>query len=377
MKKTIVVLSFVLFPTLLVAQMPKMIAEEFMSGSKKGLETVAKGIHLEPAILYTPALTGLQPFRSEFLSSITQQIETSTRSTLTRLIANQARHAYTPHVLSTAQLAQIARAVTPVQTFLQGKEDLLRLMATDTAFEFFTPSTATNNTIYARTKKSIDVADPSAASFFTIPEGELVKVARSEMQSLIENAQQIPLASTQRLIENLQNAARSSTGKRNFLFEKEFLTLVEEDSSSTHEFFAASLSGKRLGTSTHLSFVPVKKDISVLTPKGLRFIKEGSFLNLVSLRLGKIEEAITPAYNIEFPEQEMKSFLQTNPDIPSLFSRPGTYTDPAGISHQFIRLKVPFNITPLGTLREGDYLDIAQPDHLRAVDETFFQQPRY
>lgn len=384
MKKTIVVLSVVLLPTLLAAQggsMPKMIASEFMSGSKSGLQVITKGAvrPVEPAAFYTPAFTPLQMFRSGFTLSpapvLTKQAQVALQANLSRLIAQQNRATFA--TLSNEQLAQVARMSTPVQTFLQGKQDLSRLLMTDTAFEFFTPGTIRNGIISVRTKTDLDIADPSVASFLTIKKGEKLQFSQNDIQSLIQDYQKVPLSSTQRLVEKLQSAARASTGQRTFLFEKEMLTFLEEGSAASQEFFAAPISGKKVATSTHLSFVPVKKDISVLTSKGLRYIQAGSFLNLVPLRLGNWEEAITPAYNIEFSTEDMYTFLQSNPDIPALFSRPGTYTAPNGTSYKIVRINAPFNITTLGTVKVGDYLDISHPNRLLPFDEGLLKQARY
>lgn len=387
MKKQIIALSVVLFPTLLIAQnMPKMIAAEFMSGSKSGMKVITQGInHAEPAAFYTPVLTSTKVFRPEFnfspIATTVQSTGSSLQTNIARFIAQQAYGTYvashTASALPTAQLAKVARTATPSQTFLQGKQDLLRLMATDTAFEFFTPATIEDGTISVRTKRSIDVADPSLSSFFTIAKGESIQFAQKDMDALIRSYQGTPLSSTQRMIQRLQEAARSSTGERNFLFEKEFLRFVEEQDAASNEFFAKSLEGKRLTSSTRVSFVPVKKDITVLTNDGLRFVKAGTFLNMPLLRLGKLEQSLTPAYTIEFSQQTISSFLQTNPDIPALFSRPGTYTDPSGVFHKLVRFNEPFNITNFGTINAGNYLDIAQPNQLLIFDESLLRQARY
>jgi len=381
MKKTIAVLVILLSPIFLMAQTynaPKMIAEEFMSGTKKGLGTITKGAthYAEPVAIYIPTYAGTKFIRPELYfpqaSSVVTQATASFQPTILRAVANQAKSSVA-QILPTVQLATIARLSTPIPTFLQGMDEVTRLLLTDTSYEFFEQSTVKEGIISTRAKKDIDVADLQAQTFYTIAKGDVVEFSQRSIEALSKQYAQTHETTVLRTKENLQAAARNATGERNFLFPAEFIQLIEEGAAPANEFFASSLVGRKIASSTHTSFLPVKQNITVLTVNGPRFIKAGTFLDVTQVRLGEIEKAITPFYNVEFDEKDLQPFLQNSRGIPGLVSRPGTYTDKFGTQHQIVRLQAPLEIADRGTVAKGTYLDVATPGKITIFDVNLLQ----
>lgn len=320
MKKLMILSSFFISSTFVFAQtLPNSIAKSFIRTTEGKLfysepvsDALANIATRSTLLSLSPAKTTLRPVGNQAPNVIPFSLPDLQRNiaqaTILRssqvLPATQLRSLLAPKTVfelrpTVPDLNQIAQHTSPSQTFLNGKKELLLLFTQDKTFEFFEPFTSRGKTIYTFLKKDIDVADPVTNEFYTIVAKTPLQFSQQDFQQAQILWRSLTQVESDFLLRRLRQAAYTSNGIRSFLFPEEFTVMVESSLQEASPFFGNKVTGKIMGTSTHISFTPVKQDLFVLTPEKLVQIKAGSFVNLPRLRLGQLEQSLTPAANVE------------------------------------------------------------------------------